>query len=129
MNIRYLSIKEVIEINKRMILMYSEKERIGVKDQSLLESAVFRPQQTVFGEDAYPDIYSKAAALFESVAKNHSFENANKRTSLAAMVIFLRLNGIKLKMEQKQAEDLTVDMVLGKYSFKELIDIIKNHCV
>lgn len=129
MSIRYLTIEEVVEINKRMILMYSEKERVGVKEPALLESAVFRPQQTVFGEDAYPDIYSKAAALFESIAKNHAFENANKRTSLAAMIIFLRLNGIQFKMEQKQAEDLTVDMVLGKHDFKGLVDLIKNHCL
>lgn len=125
MSIRYLTVNEVIEINKRMILMYNDKEQIGVKDYSLLESAVYRPQQSVFGEDAYSTVWHKATALFESIGKNHAFQNGNKRTALTCLVIFLHLNGIHFKMDQQKAEDFTVDMVNGKYSFKELSRIIQ----
>src|SRR5665648_352499 len=81
MDIHYLSVKEVISINILIIKKYSPSEQIGLLSQSLLESAVYRLQQSAFGKDAYPTIIEKAAALFESLGQNHSFHNANKRTA------------------------------------------------
>jgi death on curing protein len=125
--IRFLSVPEVIAINVAVIQKYSPGEQIGVKSQSLLESAVFRPQTSVFGEDAYATIFKKAAALFESLGKNHAFHNANKRTAFTALVIFLNYNGFSFKMDHKRAEDLTVDMVEHKFGLEELAEIIKLH--
>jgi death-on-curing protein len=125
--IRFLSVPEVIAINVAVIQKYSPGEQVGVKTQSLLESAVFRPQTSVFGEDAYPTIFEKAAALFESLGQNHAFHNANKRTAFTAVVIFLKYNGFSFKMEQKRAEDLTVDMVEHKFNLAEIAEIIKLH--
>ncbi|MED0673967.1 type II toxin-antitoxin system death-on-curing family toxin [Aneurinibacillus aneurinilyticus] len=127
-NIIYLTTQEVIEINRIIILKYSPQEMIGVKYWDRLESAIERPKQTVFGLDAYPDIFSKGAALFESIAKDHVFQNANKRTGFACLFQFLMYNGYELNMEQKYAEDFTVDVVLGEYSFEDFIQIIKNNC-
>jgi death on curing protein len=124
---RYLTLDEAVIINKRLILKYNDKEQIGVKDLGLLESALNRPKQTVFGEDAYPTIFHKATALLESVAKNHSFFNGNKRTGFASMVIFLHMNGYNFVMDNKEAEDFTVDVVNKKYSFEEMLEIIRNH--
>ena len=128
MDIRYLTIQEVIAINTAVIQKYSPTEQMGIKSQSLLESAVYRPQQSVFGEDAYSTIFAKVAALFESIGQNHPFHNANKRTAFTSMATFLKYNNHHLKMEPKQAEDFTVAMVEHKYSFEELTEIIKNHC-
>lgn len=127
--VHYLSIQEVIAINVAMIQRYSPGEQIGVKEPSLLESAVLRPKSSAFGDDAYPTIFEKAAALFESIGQNHSFHNANKRTAFTALVIFLRYNGFRLKMDPKKAEDFTVDMVNHNYKFQELTHIIRTHCV
>jgi death-on-curing protein len=124
---RFLSVPEVIAINVAVIQKYSPGEQIGVKSQSLLESPVFRPQTSVFGVDAYPPIFGKAAALFESLGQNHAFHNANKRTAFTAVVIFLKYNGFSFKMEQKRAEDLTVDMVEHKFNLAEIAEIIKLH--
>jgi death on curing protein len=126
-SIRFLSVLEVIAINVAVIQKYSPGEQIGVKSQSLLESAVFRPQTSVFGEDAYPTIFEKAAALFESIGQNHAFHNANKRTAFTALVVFLNYNGFSFKMDQKRAEDLTVDMVEHKFGLEEIAGIIKLH--
>ncbi|WP_427182361.1 type II toxin-antitoxin system death-on-curing family toxin [Paenibacillus sp. TC-CSREp1] len=126
--VRYLSIQEVIAINVAMIKRYSPGEQIGVKDSNLLESAVLRPQSSAFGDEAYPTVYEKAAAIFQSLGQNHPFQNANKRTAFTAMVIFLRYNDILFKMEQTLAEDFTVDMVNHKYSFEELTSMIHTHC-
>jgi death-on-curing protein len=127
MDIRYLTVQEVIAINVVMIQKYSPNEQIGILNQSLLESAVYRPQQSAFGDDAYPTVIEKAAALIESLGQNHSFQNANKRTAFTAMVVFLRYNGYLFKMESKQAEDFTVAMVEHEFSFEKLVAIIKDH--
>lgn len=126
---RYLSIQEVIAINVAMIQRYSPGEHIGVKEPGLLESAVFRPQSSVFGEDAYPTIFEKAAALFESIGRNHPFHNANKRTGFTALVVFLRYNGLRFKMDTKKAEDLTVDMVNHRFDCQQAAAIIEAHCI
>lgn len=107
--------------------MYSPKEPIGVKDTNMLESAVNRPKQSAFGVDAYPDIYSKAAALFESIAKNHAFHNANKRTSLASLIIFLKINHYIWTMEIEEEQNLVVDTVNHRYTFEEIVSIIESH--
>lgn len=114
-------------INRDMIETYSEGEMIGVKDVSLLDSATNRPFQTAFGESLYKDIFEKAVALFESLAKNHVFQNANKRTAFASMVYFLFVNGHVCTLNEKEAADLTVDFVVGSLSFEDVVSIVKGH--
>ncbi|MER7998562.1 MULTISPECIES: type II toxin-antitoxin system death-on-curing family toxin [unclassified Streptomyces] len=71
-------------------------ERLGtpeVRDYGLLDSALTRPQSSVFGQDAYPDVWRKAAALMESLARNHALVDGNKRLAWYATWVFLHLNG------------------------------------
>lgn len=84
---RCLTAAEVATINE------SEVGPNLLRDFGLLESAVMRPQQSIFGEDAYPDVVSKAAALFHSRLRNHPFLDGNKRTAVIALVMFLEMNG------------------------------------
>ncbi len=125
--IQYLTVQEVIAVNVAMIQRYSPGEFIGVKSGDMLESAIHRPMSSAFGEDAYPTIFEKAAALFESLGQNHPFQNANKRTAFTALVIFLRYNGYLFIMDTKAAEDFTVDMVNHKYTLSELAEVIQRH--
>jgi death on curing protein len=76
---------------------------IQVSDYGLLDSAVARPKASAFGVDAYPDDFTKAAALLQSLARNHALVDGNKRTAWAAAWTFLYLNGIEL------AADFDVD--------------------
>jgi death-on-curing protein len=69
---------------------------LTVSDYGLLDAAVVRPRATVFGIDAYPDHLSKAAALMQSLARNHALADGNKRTAWAAAWTFLHINGIQL---------------------------------
>ena len=125
---RYLTEQEVIAINHFLIDRYSPGELKGTKEAGLLNSAVERAKQTVFGTDAYVDVFEKAAALFESLAKNHCFHNANKRTAFVCFVQFLAYNGYRLQMDVKAAEDLVVDMVVHRYDFQEIAETIRFHC-
>lgn len=70
-----------------------------VGDYGLLDAAVARPQATAFGVDAYPDLYAKAAALLQSLARNHALVDGNKRTAWASAWTFLYINGIELSPE------------------------------
>ena len=65
------------------------------RDMGLLGAAAARPQTTVFGEDAYPDVWTKAAALLQSIVKNHPLVDGNKRLGWLATAVFLELNGVK----------------------------------
>ena len=123
----YLTTNQVIAINTVQIRLYSPKEQIGVKDPGLLDSAINRPKQSVFGQDAYPSIYEKAAALFESIAKNHAFHNANKRTALASLIVFLKINHYSWTMGIDEEQDFTVDVVNHKYTFQEIVSTIKEY--
>ncbi len=127
--IRYITEQEVIAINLLVIERYSPKEQKGVKLPELLNSAINRPKQSAFGEEAYPTIFGKGGALFESLAKNHPFHNANKRTAFLALIQFLAYNGFQFTMSQKQAEDFVVDVVNQKYEFDEMVAIIKEYSV
>ncbi|BBX27393.1 type II toxin-antitoxin system death-on-curing family toxin [Mycolicibacterium alvei] len=69
---------------------------LQVRDYGLLDAAVARPQATVFGVDAYPQVWEKAAALLQSLARNHALIDGNKRTAWASAWTFLHINGIEL---------------------------------
>lgn len=127
--VKYITTTEVILLNELAIKRITPSEPVGVKELGLLESAVNRPKSSALGDDAYPTIFEKAAALFESIGKNHAFLNANKRTAFIAMNLFLGYNGYKLVMGQKFAEDFTVDMVNKKYTFEQVVAIIKEYSV
>ncbi|MFT9598381.1 type II toxin-antitoxin system death-on-curing family toxin [Mesobacillus sp.] len=123
----YLTTNQLIAINTVQIRLYSPDEPLGVKDPNLLDSAINRPKQSVFGSDAYPTIHEKAAALFESIAKNHAFHNANKRTALASLIVFLKINHFRWTMGIEEEQDFTVDVVNHKYTFEEIVSTIKYH--
>jgi death on curing protein len=126
--IKYLTINQVIFLNSHQIRVYSPGEQQGIKDYPLLDSAVNRPKTTMFESDLYGTVYEKAAALFEILAKNHAFFNANKRTAFASLYMFLRQNGIKLTVDPKVAEYFTVRVVVQKdppVSLEEIVTWIK----
>lgn len=125
--IRYLTEKEVILLNALMVQKYTPKERIGVKEHPLLLSALGRPQQSALLEDAYPDVFSKAAALYASIAQNHAFHSANKRTGFASMKQFLWVNGYQFTAPQREAEDYTLTVVKEKPEIEEIAEWVAFH--
>ncbi|MDQ6423094.1 type II toxin-antitoxin system death-on-curing family toxin [Paenibacillus sp. LHD-117] len=125
----FLSKEEVVSAHYFMMKKMNDADQAGVKDHGLLESAVHRPQQSVFGEDAYPNLFDKAAALLESLVKNHCFHNGNKRTAYLVTKSFLMLNGKHLKMERKYAVEFIVDIAKGIHSLEITANILNEHSV
>ena len=87
-----------------------------VRDYGLLESALARPRATAFGEDAYPDIHHKAAALLHSLATNHALIDGNKRLALAATLAFYGTNGLRLTLTNDEAYTLVMRVAAGQQS-------------
>jgi death on curing protein len=96
-----------------------------VRDHGLLESAAARPQASVFGTDAYPDVRVKAAALGHSLIRNHPLLDGNKRLGWVAMRTFLELNEVPpLRADVDQAERLVLDIASGELD--EVTEIAKR---
>ncbi|MFD2706667.1 type II toxin-antitoxin system death-on-curing family toxin [Salibacterium lacus] len=127
MAVVYLRTKDVALLHFMMMKKFKDEEQAGIKDQGLLESAVHRPQQSAFGEDAYPGLFEKASALFESLARNHCFHNGNKRTAFAAVDIFLKKNGYKIKKNDTENENFTVSAAQGEVTLTEIAGWLKDH--
>jgi death-on-curing protein len=100
----YLSTEQVLYINETQV------GRDMLRDAHLLDSAVMRPRQSVGGRDAYPDIHTKAAALMQSLIKNHPFIDGNKRTGFLAGVVFYGVNGYDLDVTPVQAVRFVLDV-------------------
>lgn len=104
----FLDLEDLLHVAARALGAEPE-----VRDHGLLESALARPRASAFGEDAYPDIYDKAAALLHSLARNHALVDGNKRLALAATLAFLGVNGIRLELTNDEAYELVVDVASG----------------
>ena len=85
----YLTLDDILDIHARQIAR--DGGSAGVRDLGLLEAAIFRPQTGY-----YPDLIAEAAALWESLTRNHPFVDGNKRTGFAATYAFLRINGMTI---------------------------------
>ncbi|MFF7254643.1 type II toxin-antitoxin system death-on-curing family toxin [Streptomyces microflavus] len=106
----YLSSEDVL-----VIAGYAcDDMQIVVRDAGLLESAVHRPSAAMFGEEAYPDLIDKAAALLQSLAVNHPFFDGNRRTAWLSCVTFLAMNGVDLRPDIDAAERLVIDVATGE---------------
>lgn len=122
---RYLTAEQVLFIHSRIIDETGGAH--GVRDIGLLQSAVARPQATFSGGDLYPELISKAAALMESLARNHPFLDGNKRTAISATGLFLAINGIRLETTQKELERFALNVALKKLSRDEAAAWLKKH--
>ena len=106
-------------------------DRFGfhVRDVGLLASALARPATTVFGEDAYAAIELKAAALLESLIRNHALVDGNKRTAWTLMVVFLGLNGYRHDFDTDTAFDLVLAVANDAIPFEESARTLKERLI
>ncbi|MEW6417210.1 MAG: type II toxin-antitoxin system death-on-curing family toxin [Nitrospirota bacterium] len=124
---KYLTAEQVLFIYSRLIDETGGTH--GIRDLGLLQSAVSRPQATFGGKELYPDVFHKAAALMESLIKNHPFVDGNKRTAITSASIFLLRNGYSLETSQKEFEQFTLKMATKKVSFDNAVKWFKENSV
>ena len=101
--IEYLDLEDLLNLARRLL-----GDPPPIRDVGLLDSAAARPQATAFGQDAYSDMWTKAAALLHSIVKNHALIDGNKRLGWLSTAVFLEINGVEIT---SAANDDVYDLV------------------
>lgn len=113
----HLTVEIVREIHEEALKKFGGAG--GVRDEGLLASAVFAPQSSFGGKSPYSDVIEIAAAYLFYLCGNHPFFDGNKRTAMAAAIVFLRLNGIEPAADSDVWEALLLDVATSKIDRKE----------
>ena len=114
----YLSVGQIKDLHEKQVAAFGGSA--GLRDRGGLEAAAVRPQMTFGGEDLYPDLPTKAAALLHSLVMNHPFLDGNKRAGAMASEYFLRANGVVLVASDQELIDLILAVARGEVSAEAL---------
>lgn len=120
----YLTLEQILFIHQDQIERYGGSS--GLRELSLLESAIFRPQTMFSGKDLYHDFFEKAAALLHSVVMNYAFIDGNKRAGAAAMLVFLELNHVHIFLDNKELEETILKIENEKWKIEQITNWLKN---
>lgn len=112
---RFLSKEAILAVHQQQIARFGGS--LGIRDEGLLESALGAAEQCWFYTD---DVYQVAAQYCVSLVHNHPFVDGNKRIAAAAILLFLELNQLRLKLSSEQLYALVIDVVVGELSREQL---------
>jgi death-on-curing protein len=118
--VHYLSPYDVLLIHQRLLDEYGGMVGITESGFGRLETAVFTPLQSMFGEDLYPDLPAKAAALYAAIIGNHPFSDGNKRVALVALDLMMSMNGASLVADNESAYEFTLRVASGGVPREEI---------
>ena len=118
-----ISVEQALGIHEMVVKQFGGS--MGVRDAGGLESALARPFQTFGGEDLYPDLFSKAAAIGESIIINHPSIDGNKRTGYVLMESILRFGGIKIIAPNDKLYNFVISISTGETKFEEIVEWLK----
>jgi death-on-curing protein len=114
--VEFLDLDDLLMLARRLL-----GDPPPIRDVGLLESAAARPQTTVLGQDAYPDLMTKAAALLQSVVKNHALVDGNKRLGWLSTAVFLSINGVDVTAATNDdVYDLVIAVASSSLSIEEI---------
>jgi death-on-curing protein len=122
---KYLSAEQILFIHFRLIEETGGSH--GVRDMDMLLSAIGRAQSTFDRQELYPDIADKAAALMESLIRNHPFVDGNKRTGVTAAGLFLLQNGYRLTASNAELVELARGIAQSQRTFNEIRDRLQRN--
>lgn len=120
--VEYLDLDDLLDLAERLL-----GPDVVIRDVGLLGSAAARPQTTVAGVDAYSDVWSKAAALLDSVVNNHALVDGNKRLGWLAAAVFLHINGVDVsRAGNDDVYDLVVDVAARRHPVSEIAERLRR---
>ncbi|MFN2386213.1 MAG: type II toxin-antitoxin system death-on-curing family toxin [Thermoanaerobaculia bacterium] len=114
----FLSVEQILRIHAALIEAHGGLA--GLRDRGGLEAAAARPAMTFGGEDLYPDLPAKAAALLHSLVMNHPFVDGNKRVGAAAAELFVMLNGAEVAADDREFEQMVLTVARGEMDIEPL---------
>jgi len=124
---RFLTLDEVLELHRLAIERTGGSA--GIRDRGLLESALAQPEMTFEGQDMYPTLADKAAALGHSLVMNHPFVDGNKRVGHAAMETLLVLNGFEIVADVDEQERVVLGVAAGTLGREGFTSWVRSHIV
>jgi death-on-curing protein len=120
--VEYLDVDDLIDLARLLL-----GDPPPIRDVGLLGSAAARPQTTVAGDDAYPDMWTKPAALLHSILRNHALLDGNKRLGWLATAVFLEINGIEvMQVSNDDVFELVMDVASQDRSIGEIEDRMRT---
>jgi len=114
----YLSVQQVQALHRILVREFGGAAEL--RDVGALEAAVARPAMTFGGDDLYPDLPAKGAALAHSIVLNHPFVDGNKRAGAASVELFFLLNGSALVAADEEMQEVTLDVSKGEMEVEAL---------
>ena len=121
---RYLEAADITSIHDQIV--EATGGSLGVREPELLESIAAKPQSSFGGQELYPTIFAKAAALYEALCNYHVFVDGNKRTSAIAMYRFLAVNGYDLTASNEAVESFTLEMANSHPDLADVAQWVQN---
>jgi len=122
-----ITINEVLSIHKVLVEKFGGGS--GIRDMNGLLSAISRPYSTFDNVELYPEPLDKAAALIESIVKNHPFVDGNKRTGYVLMRLLLMKEGYDIKATQDEKYMFVISIASGDYKTDDIRMWIQQHLV
>lgn len=123
--VQYVTAEEVLGAHAELVDRYGGSH--GLRDLSLLESAVARPRAGYGEFEAYPTIWDKAAVLMQSIVLNHAFIDGNKRTGTIATLLFLERNGYIVTCSQRSLVAFTLKVASKQFDDAKIAAWLKDH--
>jgi death-on-curing protein len=123
----FLSAEQILFIHARLVEETGGSH--GVRDLHMLMSAIGRPMASFDNQDLYPDLFSKVAALMESLIRNHPFVDGNKRTGATAAGLFLGRNGYRLTARNSDLVSITMRIAQSQNSVAELANWLRENSI
>ncbi len=124
-NITFLTLQDILFIHSFLVERYGGEH--GVRDSSLLSSALHMPSAGIGGEYFHADIFEMAAAYLFHLAMNHPFVDGNKRTAAIAAMSFLEMNGYRVDIRESGLADMTLAVIAGKVDKPLLADVFREN--
>lgn len=121
----FLSLDEVLSLHEDQVRSYGGSH--GVRDIGLLESALGNASATFGGEFLHQTLFEMAAAILFGICRNHPFVDGNKRTAVAAALVFLDMNGVDISVEEGAFYDLVIGVAERKITKAEVAVFLQKH--
>jgi death-on-curing protein len=122
-----IALEDVLKIHEFLINKFGGSQ--GIRDLNLLKSAISRPYQTFDQKDLYKNPIEKAAAIIESIIRNHPFIDGNKRTGYVLMRLVLMDHGLDISHNHKDKYDFVISIASGNLNYDQIKKWIKDHTI
>lgn len=124
-----LTYEDIIKINLWCQKIVSSDINVtdGIRDYNLLKSIPISIYQSFAGEELYPTIYDKCSTIWFTISKYHCFVDGNKRTALVTAVVYMKLNGYNMMLDNKDLYDISISIASGKMQLEDVKMYLIKH--